>query len=93
MITVNELVMNQKSIAEIAAIKSNVQLSFQVLLIIGLLGEGACPRVKLSVKNNTNLSGDIMMCSGHSFLVANENGYVGNVCFTDINYLELAKGA
>jgi hypothetical protein len=91
MITVNELVMNQKSIAEIAAIKSNVLLTFQVLLIIGLLDKGVFPQVKLSVKSDSNIEGDIIMCSGHSFIVTSQSGYIGNVSFTDIDYLEIKK--
>ncbi len=93
MITVNELVMNQKAIAEIAAIKSNVLLSFQVLLIIGLVDKGVFPTVNLTIKKDTHFSGEIVLCSGHSFLIANKSGFIGNVSFTDINHLELLKGA
>ena len=93
MISVNELVMNQKAIAEIAAIKTNVILSFQVLLIITLLDQGVFPTVNLSIKNDSSFSGEIVLCSGHSFLISNPNGFIGNVAFTDINFLEVLKGA
>jgi len=93
MITVNELVMNQRAIAEIAAIKSNALLSFQVLLIIGLIENGVFPTVNLDLKKDSFFSGEIIMCSGHSFVVANKHGFIGNISFTDINHLEVLKGA
>jgi hypothetical protein len=93
MISATELIMNQKAIMEINAIRENVLLSFQVLLIIGLLDKGMFPAVKISIKDNSNLEGDIYMCSGHSFLLTSLNGYIGNISFSDIDYLEIMPEA
>lgn len=93
MISATELVMNQKAIMEINAIRENVLLSFQVLLIIGLLDKGTFPAVKMSIKESSCLEGEIFMCSGHSFVLTNTNGYFGNICFSDIDYLEIKTGA
>jgi len=91
MISANELVMNQKAIMEINSIRENVLLSFQVLLIIGLLDRGMFPAVKINIKDCSKLEGEIFMCSGHSFVLTNMNGYFGNICFSDIDYLEIKQ--
>lgn len=93
MISASELVMNQKAIMEISSIRENVLLSFQVLLIIGLLDKGMFPAVRMNIKDSSNLEGEIFMCSGHSFVLTNMNGYFGNICFSDIDYLEIKQEA
>lgn len=89
MLSTSELLINQKTLSTLLAIKSNVILSYQVLVIIGLIDEGFFPEVKVTTKNESIIDAKIMMCSGHSFILCEEGSFIGEIGFTDINKIKI----